>query len=159
MIGLKRDRQAAAHRARRKVCRLRQGADCNRYFEIGQSQVDPLEAAEPESGLRSVPFPILLSLFRDFIQKVVLDRLLKRGWLPTAIAMEASAQWIFADILIHSGYSAAYRAGSVCRAWCAVVTDELLKVAADAKPGSIWTAAARLGKGQSTDIYSPEYTG
>jgi hypothetical protein len=25
-------------------------------FEIGQSQVDPLEVAEPESGLRSVPF-------------------------------------------------------------------------------------------------------
>ena len=44
-------------------------------FEKDQSQVDPLEAAEPESGLRSVPFPILLSLFRDFTQKVVLDRL------------------------------------------------------------------------------------
>ena len=29
-------------------------------FEKDQSQVDPLEAAEPESGLRSVPFPILL---------------------------------------------------------------------------------------------------
>ena len=44
-------------------------------FDLGTSQVDPLEAAEPESGLRSVPFPILLSLFRDFTQKVVLDRL------------------------------------------------------------------------------------
>ena len=31
-------------------------------FEKDQSQVDPLEAAEPESGLNSVPF-MLLSLF------------------------------------------------------------------------------------------------
>ena len=39
----------------------------------GTSQVDPLEAAEPESSLRSVPFPKLGSLFADFTQKVVLD--------------------------------------------------------------------------------------
>ena len=44
-------------------------------FEKDQTQVDPIEAAEPESGLRSVPFPILLSLFCDFTQKAVLDQL------------------------------------------------------------------------------------
>ena len=43
-------------------------------FEIDQSQVDPLEAAEPESSLRSVPFPKLGSLFADFTQKAALDR-------------------------------------------------------------------------------------
>ena len=42
-------------------------------LQMGQSQVDPLEAAEPESSLRSVPFPKLGSLFADFTQKVVLD--------------------------------------------------------------------------------------
>ena len=44
-------------------------------FERDHTQVDPPEADEPESGLRSMPFPILLSLFRDFTQKNVLDRL------------------------------------------------------------------------------------
>ena len=39
----------------------------------GTSQVDPLEAAEPESSLRSGPFPKLGRLFADFTQKVVLD--------------------------------------------------------------------------------------
>ena len=43
-------------------------------FHIDQSQVDPLEAAEPESSLRSVPFPKLGSLFADFTQKAALDR-------------------------------------------------------------------------------------
>ena len=40
----------------------------------GTSQVDPLEAAEPESSLRSAPFPKLGSLFADFTQKAALDR-------------------------------------------------------------------------------------
>ena len=35
----------------------------------GTSQVDPLEAAEPESSLRSVPLPFLGSLFADFTLK------------------------------------------------------------------------------------------
>ena len=43
-------------------------------LQMDQSQVDPLEAAESESGLRSVPFPILLSLFRDFTPNAILDR-------------------------------------------------------------------------------------
>ena len=29
-------------------------------FEVDQSQIDPLEAAEPESGVRYGSFPILL---------------------------------------------------------------------------------------------------
>ena len=36
---------------------------CRPLFDSGTSQVDPFEVAEPESGLRSVPFPILLSPF------------------------------------------------------------------------------------------------
>ena len=39
----------------------------------GTSQVDPLEAAEPESSLRSVPFLGTERTFADFTQKVVLD--------------------------------------------------------------------------------------
>ena len=79
VIGPFQDRQAATHGARRKVCPPPAGVlIAPRYrfdFEKDQTQVDPLEAAEPESGLRSVPFPIMFSLFRDFTQKVVLDRL------------------------------------------------------------------------------------
>ena len=29
---------------------------CRPLFDLGTSQIDPFEAAEPESGLRSVPF-------------------------------------------------------------------------------------------------------
>ena len=43
-------------------------------FDLGTSQVDQFEVAEPKSGLRSVPFPILLSTFRDFTQKAALDQ-------------------------------------------------------------------------------------
>ena len=44
-------------------------------LQMGHSQVDPLEAAEPESSLRSVPFLGTERTFVaiDFTQKVVLD--------------------------------------------------------------------------------------
>jgi len=37
-----------------------------------QTQIDPFEAAEPESGLRSVPFWFVLSLFCDPLKKLFL---------------------------------------------------------------------------------------
>ena len=41
-------------------------------FDLGTSQVDPLEAAEPESSLRSAPFPKLGRLFCDPLKKLFL---------------------------------------------------------------------------------------
>ena len=41
-------------------------------FDLGTSQVDPLEAAEPESGLRSVPFWFVRRTFRDPLKKLFL---------------------------------------------------------------------------------------
>ena len=61
VIGPKRDRQAAAHRARGAAMYAAPAGVliAPRYrsdFEKVQSQVDPLEVAEPESVVRSVPF-------------------------------------------------------------------------------------------------------